>query len=76
MKLLPWLCVVWFLVGCATTVTGPSAVLETAAKDALLPNASAKTLALAGFEALLLGSDAAKAQKLLDGAVAKDPTEP
>ncbi|MBS1152551.1 MAG: tetratricopeptide repeat domain protein, partial [Myxococcaceae bacterium] len=62
--------------GCIPHVRSPTEVLETASKDALLPDASARTLALAGFHALLVESDASKAQKLLDSAVAADPREP
>jgi hypothetical protein len=61
--------------GCMPRVSSPTEILETASKDALLPNASARTLALAGFHALLAQSDASKAQKFLDSAVAADSRE-
>ncbi len=73
-------CAFFFLVvvasGCFPRPAPPVAVLETAAQDALLPTASSKTLALAGFFALVTQSDAAKAQRFFDSAVARDPREP
>jgi len=62
--------------GCVPQVASSTELLETASKDALLPNASARTMSLAGFHALLVESDAAKAKKLVDDGVAKDPREP
>lgn len=62
--------------GCIPSVSSPTGLLENASKDALLPNASARTLALAGFHAVLAESDAAKGQKFLDSAVAADSREP
>ena len=64
------------LSGCLPQVSTPSDLLETASKDAVLPGASARTLALAGLNALLTASDAAKAQTLVDADHGEDIDDP
>jgi tetratricopeptide (TPR) repeat protein len=64
------------LAGCAPRVPSSTEVLEAASRDVLLPDASPRTMALAGFHALLAESDAAKAQKYFDASVAADAREP
>ncbi len=76
MKLCALLALLLVASGCIPQVPSSTQILQTASKDALLPNASARTLALAGFYALLVDSDAAKGQKFLDSAVAADPRDP
>lgn len=63
------------LAGCVRRSAPPTEALENAAKRAG-PGADANTLALAGFHALLIEGDAAKAGTFFDDAVAKNDGEP
>lgn len=76
MKLRALVVLVAFVASCVPRVSPATDSLETAAQDALLPGASARTLALAGFHALFVASDTAKAITLLDAAVKADPADP
>lgn len=69
------LVVTLLLAGCVRRSVSPTEALENAAANAG-PGASASTLALAAFHALLMEGDAKKAATLFDDAVAKDPAEP
>lgn len=60
---------------CARRIAPPTEALEDAAKRAG-PGADARTLALAGFHALLLEGDATKATTFFDDAVKKNDGEP
>src|SRR5262245_57579516 len=54
----------------------PTAALTDAAKRSDAPSAPARTLALAGFHALLVNSDAPHAQERFDEALKRDPADP
>src|SRR5438445_11660463 len=64
------------LAGCPRRVPSATYALESAQQSADAPDASARTLALAGYHAWLLQSDPARAQQRFDQALAKDPAEP
>jgi len=61
---------------CVRRVDSPTRILEDAEDAASDPNASARTLALAGFNAWLLGNDAEKARARFAAATGADPRDP
>jgi tetratricopeptide (TPR) repeat protein len=64
------------LTACPRRVPGPTEVLEEAAREARSGRVSARTLAFAGFHALLLESAIDQARTRFDAAVAADASEP
>ncbi len=64
------------LTGCVHRVDPPTLALEQAVGRAKAGTADAHELALAGFHALLVGSDAAQARAWFDASLAKQPAEP
>ncbi|MBL8951890.1 MAG: hypothetical protein JNK82_13995 [Myxococcaceae bacterium] len=61
---------------CVRRVESPTRLLEDAEDAASSPNASARTLALAGFQVWLQKNDAEKARARFAAAVGADPNEP
>ncbi|HLL52424.1 MAG TPA: hypothetical protein VK447_02700, partial [Myxococcaceae bacterium] len=65
------------LAGCPKRVPSSSTEsLDEAAQSAQAPEATARSLALAGFQAYLVGGDAKTAQARFDAALVKDASEP
>lgn len=62
--------------GCARRVPGATEALDDAVADVADGDARARAWALAGFHALLVGSDVEKARAHFDAALAKDAGEP
>src|SRR6476469_2885908 len=62
--------------GCPKRVRAPNEVLESSAAQANDPNATARTIAFAGYHSLLVTGDIAAARQRFDAAVAKDASEP
>ncbi|HZA49482.1 MAG TPA: tetratricopeptide repeat protein, partial [Myxococcaceae bacterium] len=61
---------------CPRRPPSPTSLLEDAAEDSQRSDASARTLALAGFHSWLVKGSADQARAHFDLALAKDPTEP
>ncbi|MFL5321130.1 MAG: DUF3857 domain-containing protein [Myxococcaceae bacterium] len=65
-----------FVTGCPKRVRAPNEVLESSAAQANDPNATARTLAFAGYHALLVTGDVAAARQRFDAAIGKDAADP